>query len=125
MRRHLVPFAQFVTGAGVAFGANLALTYALTEWVGLHYLIAYIIVQAVVLTLGFFFQLRVVFKKGNLSVALVVRYLVFLLSITAANTWVVHLLTELAGVHYLVSITISTAFFLVVKFVLYKLFVFV
>ncbi len=122
---HRSAFLKFASGALVAFLLNIALTWVLVEHAGLNYLFSYTLVQLLVITNGFVFQLLVVFRQSRVTSALVVKYLSILGIVTILNIYTVRSLTEVVGLYYLVSIVLSTGVFLVVKYVLYQSFVFV
>jgi putative flippase GtrA len=123
--RNLKPFLTFSTGAATAFVLNIGLLYLAVEWAGLHYLAAYVGVQCLTIVYGFLFIHRFVFTDSEARRSMLFRYIVALLAITVANTLTVRLFTEAIGIYYLVSAIVSTCLYLIVKFVVYRRFVFV
>jgi hypothetical protein len=122
---HRAAFLKFVSGALVAFVLNVVLTWVLVERVGLNYLLSYTFVQLLMVVLALAFYVFVVFQGSRVTAALVIKYLSVLGAVTILNIYTVRNLTEVVGFHYLVSIVLSTGFFVVVKYVLYHRFVFV
>jgi len=122
---HRAAFLKFASGALVAFLLNVALTWVLVERAGLDYLLAYALVQLLVIINGFVFQLLVVFRRSRITSVLVIKYLSILGIVTIFKISTVRILTENAGLYYLASIVLSTGFYLIVKYVLYQRFVFV
>ncbi len=121
---HKAAFMKFIVGACIAFLINIALTWVAVEWAGFHYLLSYTLIQILVVAYGFTYQFFIVFRQRRISSTLVARYILILTTVTALNIVTVKTLTDGVGIHYLVSIFLSTGFFLIVKYVLYQRFVF-
>jgi putative flippase GtrA len=121
---HKAAFMKFVIGASIAFLTNIALTWLAVEWAGFHYLLSYTLIQIFVVTYGFIYQFFIVFRQRRISSTLFTKYILILTTVTALNIVTVKALTDGVGIHYLLSIFLSTGCFLIVKYVLYQRFVF-
>jgi dolichol-phosphate mannosyltransferase len=122
--RHAHKFMLFVLGGGLGFLINLGITYALTEFMGIWYMVSYTAGAIVNVAFNFLFHLKVTFKrKGYLRR----RFAYFLIAtaVVFCISWIsVFAATEVFGLHYLVSIVLVTAAVSLINFLLNKFWVF-
>jgi ubiquinone/menaquinone biosynthesis C-methylase UbiE len=109
---------RFATGGLLTFAAKAGLAFILTEIFLLWYFASYIITLASVIIFSFFYNALVTFRAGRssreFSMYAAVACLFWL-----ADAIAVKYLTELAGLHYMASITAATAAIFAAKFFVY------
>lgn len=118
-------FARFVAVGAVVFPVNVGLTALLHEVIGIGAEGAFAIALAVVFAIGFVANRHLVFDAGAgraahqlaryLPAAVAFRGLQFV-SFLALHTWL--------GAPYLAAVVVVLAFWLVVKFLVFRAFVF-
>ena len=124
------PFIQqliryLVTGF-TAFGIEYAMYVFLLKVVGLHYILASVIVYALVFWFSFIVNRIWSFKsKGNISKQLLQYGLLFSFNLVVSNIFIMKLLTDVIGLDPLISPFIKMAFvvswnFLIYKYIIYK-----
>lgn len=113
-------FFQYVVVGGVAFAIDFCILFTLTDKVGLHYLssaTAAFLVGLLVnyaLCVAWVFDVRAVANQGH-------EFAIFAsigIAGLALNNGLMYSLTDLAGLHYLLSKLISAGLILVFNFVL-------
>lgn len=115
---------KFLVGGGVNYTVNFILTLVLTEVLGLWYVLSFSLSQLFTIVFGFFFNSKVTFQSQADRVGFI-KFLVVLFGSAVGNVGLVKLLTEFGGLYYLVSIFLSMTVFMVVKFILYRNWVFI
>ncbi len=124
------PFIQqliryLVTGF-TAFGIEYAMYVFLLKVIGLHYILASVIVYALVFWFSFIVNRIWSFKsKGNISKQLLQYGLLFSFNLVVSNIFIMKLLTDIIGLDPLISPFIKMAFvvswnFLIYKYIIYK-----
>ena len=124
------PFIQqliryLVTGF-TAFGIEYAMYVFLLKVIGLHYILASVIVYALVFWFSFIVNRIWSFKsKGNISKQLIQYGLLFSFNLVVSNIFIMKLLTDVIGLDPLISPFIKMAFvvswnFLIYKYIIYK-----
>ena len=124
------PFIQqliryLVTGF-TAFGIEYAMYVFLLKVIGLHYILASVIVYALVFWFSFIVNRIWSFKsKGNISKQLIQYGLLFSFNLVVSNIFIMKLLTDIIGLDPLISPFIKMAFvvswnFLIYKYIIYK-----
>ena len=124
------PFIQqliryLVTGF-TAFGIEYAMYVFLLKGIGLHYILASVIVYALVFWFYFIVNRIWSFKsKGNISKQLLQYGLLFSFNLVVSNIFIMKLLTDIIGLDPLISPFIKMAFvvswnFLIYKYIIYK-----
>jgi len=112
-------FRRFIlSGAGV-LAFSLVFTYLLTEKAGLYYLTSYIIVLTVSTLANFIIGSRFVFKTQERHLPRFAYYLLALGLFYLADIGSTRAFTEIIGLHYALSITLSKIILFFVKFILY------
>ena len=104
---HLNRFPVFVVVGGIAFASNFVLTYILTDIVHLWYLISVVIGTVFSWTVQFFLNSRLTFV-GHPKDEYGKRYLKNIgiyIALAPIGFGAIYLLTSIAGIHYLVSLT--------------------
>jgi len=107
-----------LSGVGV-LALSLVFTYLLTEKVGLYYLTSYIIVLTVSTLVNFILGSRFVFKTQEKHLPRFIYYLLALGLFYLADIGSTRALTDIIGLHYSISITLSKMILFFVKFILY------
>ena len=124
------PFIQqliryLVTGF-TAFGIEYAMYVFLLKVIGLHYILASVIVYALVFWFSFIVNRIWSFKsKGNIGKQLLQYGLLFSFNLVVSNIFIMKLLTDIIGLDPLISPFIKMAFvvswnFLIYKYIIYK-----
>jgi putative flippase GtrA len=113
-------FARYVVNMAVTYPLMLCLTYALTEFAGMYYLMAYVISLAVSIAVNFFLSMRWIFNVEGRVGGRFVRYLAVLAGFSLVNTVLVKVVTEYVGVYYLISITLVSGSMFVLKYLTYS-----
>ena len=104
-------FVTFVLVGGCGLLLNLGISYLLTDILGLWYFVSFVIATLVTWTAIFFANSCLTFA-GHSQERYMGRYIKFIvgyLGIFIFNASLVFLLTSVLHVHYLISITISSA----------------
>jgi len=118
-------FAIFTLGGGVNFILNTAVTYFLTDVLGLYYLYSYIIVQIIIITYGYLYNSLITFKQKKPTRKSLIKFLVCLPIFAFLNVILVKILTDWLGIYYLISIVVTIFLTIAGRFYIYKKWVFV
>lgn len=122
LRRHLPPlsrqFIKYGIVGGLAFVVDFGLFVILTRFVGVHYLVSNVLAFCVGLTVNYTLSILWVFdvrrvKTPAIEFALFAAVGVAALALNEALLW---LLTEQAGLHYILSKMIAQAVVLLFNF---------
>ena len=124
------PFVQqliryLVTGF-TAFGIEYAMYVFLLKVIGLHYILASVIVYALVFWFSFIVNRFWSFKsKGHIGKQLLQYGLLFSFNLVVSNIFIMKLLTDVIGLDPLISPFIKMTFvvswnFLIYKYIIYK-----
>lgn len=109
-----------------AFGIEYSLYVILYKWVGLYYILASVIVYALVFWFSFFVNRIWSFKStGDVKKQLFQYGLLFFFNLVVANIFLMQLLTDVIGLSPLISPFLKMAFvvcwnFLIYKYIIYK-----
>lgn len=110
-------YALFVAVGATGVAMNLALTFLLTEVVGLHYMFSYVISTLAVWTIVFALHSRMTFRgHGEAERRAYARFVGLYVTLTIFNWAAVWTATSVLGVHYLLSILFVTAAVSVLSF---------
>ena len=123
-RETFYKFSKFLLGGGLGYIINIVSTYVLTEFFGLYYLLSYTISFSVVILFHFFFNTYIIFKLEKEHFKRFFYYLFSVLFFTVSNIFLVKVFTEYLKLYYLFSIIIVTASLFLLKFFIYKDYVF-
>lgn len=122
----LVQLMRYFVSGGVAFVVDTSLLYALTEYIGLHYMISTILSYSVGLVITYIFSIWWVFDKRSLSNQ-TMEFSIFALigvsglALTSLFMWI---FTSGIEFHYIVSKIITTVLVFIWNFVLKKVLLF-
>jgi putative flippase GtrA len=114
---------KIFVGGGINYILNLALTFVLSTYLNVYYLLAFAITQTVLLMYGFIYNAKVVFAD-SLSVAKLSKYFVIVISMALVNIGLVKFTTEVLGLFYLLSISLVLVTTIGIKYLLFWVFVF-
>ncbi|MDH8679236.1 GtrA family protein [Fusibacter bizertensis] len=109
-----------------AFGIEYGLYVILYKWVGLYYIVASMIVYALVFWFSFFVNRIWSFKStGNLKKQLMQYGLLFFFNLIVSNLFLMKFLTDVIGISALISPFLKAGFivcwnFLIYKYIIYK-----
>jgi len=103
----LIEFSKFIMGGGVNFVLNTVLTYILTEFLGIYYLVSFMIVQTILVVYGYFYNLLFTFKIKTKSKKRFMKFLLFLVIFYAVNIGLVKIFTDTIKIPYIISIVIT------------------
>ena len=109
-----------------AFGIEYGLYVLLYKWVGLHYILASLIVYTLVFWFSFFVNRIWSFKSTGDVIKQLMQYgLLFFFNLIIANIFLMKLLTDVIGISPLLSPFCKMAFvvcwnFLIYKYIIYK-----
>ena len=117
-------FMRYITGGVIGYGFNFVATYILTELVGIHYLISYIIAITVNTLFNFFIAVKFIFKVRDRYYRRFAKYAISMIIFYISNIFLVALIVEKFNIHYLISIIVVTAFLVMVKFLIYEKYIF-
>jgi len=115
---------KFVLAGGISFLLNIAITYLLTEVLGIFYLISYSITLTFITFMNFWLNTQFIFKTKTSHKKRFLQYLASVIIFILLNTLVVKVLTENLHIYYILSIVIATAIFTLLKFFTYDKFLF-
>lgn len=116
----LYRYMKFLAGGGLSLLLNLGLTYVLTEYFQLWYMLSFAIALACEVLFLFVYHSYVTFRKNG-------KFWTFaavILFISGLNWLVVYLLTELLTVPYLIAIVLAAGVISVLNYGLNKKLVF-
>ncbi len=114
---------KFLIGTAISYGINIILTFFLTELVSIPYIISYCITQVVQISFSFSYNSKILFKSG-VSKWIFAKFLIVLFTTAIMNILTVKLLTDYFAVYYLLSISLSLAFYTIIKYTIYNFYVF-
>ena len=109
-----------------AFGIEYALYVLLFKWVGIHYVVASVIVYAIVFWFSFIINRIWSFKsKGDIKKQFLQYGLLFCFNLIVSNIFLMQLFTDVMGINPLISPFLKMACvvcwnFLIYKFIIYK-----
>ncbi|MBU0647915.1 GtrA family protein, partial [Patescibacteria group bacterium] len=118
-------FFVFAAGGVVNFLLNIGLTYLLTEVFDIYYLLSFAIVQIIVIIYGFVYNTFLTFRLKKASTWIFVKFITFLHIFALVNILLVRFFTDVVGLQYLISIIITIFATIILRFFLYKKYVFV
>ncbi len=109
-----------------AFGIEYSLYVVLYKLIGMNYVIASMIVYALVFLFSFFVNRKWSFKStGKLNRQLILYLMLFFFNLIVANAFLLKFLTDVLGINALISPFIKMACvvcwnFLIYKYIIYK-----
>ena len=121
-----VQLGRYLVSGGVAFVVDTSLLYALTEWLGFHYLLSTLLSYSVGLMITYAFSILWVFDYRSVE-SRALEFSVFAvigvmgLGLTSLSMW---LFTSGLGFHYLWSKIITTIIVFVWNFIMKKFLLF-
>lgn len=119
-------YFSFLISGSLAFGANLFVTYFLTEYFKLWYLYSVVVGTFLSWTVMFFLNSRYTFsdhKLQKLDIAYIKNIIIYIVLVPVG--WgAVYLLTSIVGVHYLLSQIMVVGFMSIISFLLTSHYVF-
>ncbi len=122
MKKQLI---RYTLGGFLSYGIKIVLTYIAAEFFNVWYFAAYLTSLATVIIVNFIINARWIFPGGKPSVNCFFKYLFSVLIISLIDSIFVKTATEFLGLHYILSIIGVTTTLFVLKFFIYKRFVFV
>lgn len=117
---------RYAIVGGVSFIVDYGLLYALTEWLGLHYLLSATISFTAGLQVNYLISIRWVFGKSKLS-SRTAEFIVYgIIGVVGLllNNLLLYLFTDCFRLHYMLSKLVSAAIVLVWNFVGRKIILF-
>lgn len=117
-------FIKYIIGGGLSYGLKIILTYLAVNFFNFWYFYAYLIALAIVIFFNFFINSFFIFKVRDFKPVRILKYLSLIVIFNAMDAGLVVFLTDKLFVYYLLSITISTCLVFILKFFVYKYFVF-
>ena len=117
-------FIRFSFGGILSYSINIAVTYILTSVFGLYYFYSYLIAFSIVILFNFIFSLKIIFSVQGKILNRFIRYIIFLAIFSLTSIYAVKYFTEVLSLYYLISITVVTVSMFLVKYFVYKRFVF-
>jgi putative flippase GtrA len=113
-------FIKFVMVGVITFLLTLGITYFFTEILNIFYLLSYFMVLSLVTLWNFFMNTFFIFKTKKNHKKRIIHYSISVIIFLLLNTFTVKFLTEYIRFYYIVSIIISTIFFILLKFIVYN-----
>jgi len=118
-------FIRFSFGGAITYGLRIVLTFILTDFFKMWYLLSYSATTLIILIFGFFYNFYFTFKNVEHKRNKFIVYGVSLVLFSLVDISFVKILTDNFELYYLVSIIISTSMIFLVKYSFYNKFVFV
>jgi dolichol-phosphate mannosyltransferase len=125
-RSTIVKFAKFGLVGGTGLLVNLAVTYILTQFLGLWYLLAYVIATFISWNVVFFANSLFTFV-GHSKENYARRYMTFMIGycgLFLVNTGIVYICTSILHFYYLLSIIFATAVITIFTFFFAKQYIY-
>ncbi len=116
--------ATFAFGGSVGAVINWAITYALTEYFYLYYLLSNLIGSTMNIMFNFVYHRSITFSVFSDIRRRFVKFLIFSIIILILNISITFTLTEVFGLWYLFSVIIATGIVVVFNFAVNQLYVF-
>jgi len=119
-------FSRYFWAGCLAFGTDFLVLVGLTEWIGLHYLVANLFSFAAGLTVSYLLCIRWVFERRRLA-SVHHEFGVFVLLTLVGlgmNEGAMWLGVELASLHYTLAKAVAAAGTFVINFLLKKIILF-
>ncbi len=113
-------FAKFSFSGGAVLFLTILLTYVLTEIIRIHYFLSYLIVLLTVTVVNYSLATGFIFKTEKKYPQRFFYYILSLIFFYAGDVSLMKLLTEFAGLYYLISVFFSRVVFFFLKFIYYK-----
>ena len=117
-------YLVFITGGGTGMLINLCLTYVLTEYVHLWYMLSYAIGQTVNLLFNFFYHRHITFTVTSRGKERFGKFILVSVGVILTSWLLVWYITEHIGLYYILSIVIVAFFVSVIDFLINKMWVF-
>jgi ubiquinone/menaquinone biosynthesis C-methylase UbiE/putative flippase GtrA len=117
-------FIKYIIGGGVSYVIKVGLTYLSVTFFDFWYFYAYLVSLVIVVFVNFVINSYFIFRVNGFNVKRIVKYLLLIVVFNSLDVGLVVLLTDNLLLHYLISITISTIFVFLLKFFVYRYFVF-
>lgn len=122
--RSLNPFIRYLAGGGVSFAINFGLTVVLHQGFGVAPPVAYAVALTVSFIVNFLIARYFVFESSSGMAGQVLRFVATALAARAGEYLAFVLMLTVLGVHYMVSIIVVSVISIVLKFFVYRSFVF-
>jgi putative flippase GtrA len=117
---------RYLMSGGSATAVNFAVLYVLTEKVGFHYLVSVVFAFMTALCVSFvlqkFWTFKDVTKEGVHRQAVIYGFVAIVN--TGINVFLVYLLVEYGGLHYMFAQFFSSGFIAFESYFIYQLFIF-
>lgn len=114
---------KILVGGGINYLLNITLTFILSDFLNLHYLLAFSITQVILTLYSFIYNSKLIFK-ASMTVSKLVRYVFVVVTIAGINIFLVRFFTETISLYYLASISVVLTITVSLKYLFYWLFVF-
>ena len=109
MLRRYMPLIKSIVTSMICFSLDYALLYALTEFLGLYYLLSAAISFTLAKTLNFYLCARWVFPTGLSGGRQYIAFLIVGAIGLALNTGLMALFTDVFYIHYMISKIIASS----------------
>ena len=119
-----IRFFRYSLGGVFSYLINIVVTYLLTTIFHIYYFYSYLIAFSIVILFNFTFSIKIIFSVNGNIVNRFTRYIMFLTIFSLINIFSVKFLTEIMNLYYIISITIVTIVLFIIKYFIYKRFVF-
>lgn len=117
-------FIKYIIGGGISYAIKIGLTYLTVNWFDFWYFYAYLFSLVIVVFVNFVINSFFIFKVNDFNFKRIIKYLLLVVVFNSLDAGLVVLLTDRLLVYYLLSITMSTGLVFLLKFFVYKYFVF-
>lgn len=119
-KAHFLQIARFCIVGAVNFVTGLAMMIALCEWVGLHYVVAYVVTFLTTNMLGYVLNGRFTFAVQHLEGASLTRYAIVNAVLFGLNALALTLLVEVFHFWYVVALTLLAGINIPVSFAIHR-----
>lgn len=113
-------FSKYLYGGVMNYAMKVGLTYLLVTLLQMWYVLAYTLTVAVLITTNFFYNFYITFRATGNKGKKFLAYAVFILATMIIDVLAVKGLTDVAGIHYILSIIIVTTVLVFVKFYMFE-----
>ncbi len=114
---------RYLFSGGTAAAVNIGLLFILTHYAGFHYLSSGVIAFCIAVVVSFYMQKKWTFEDHSVEGAhkKFVVFVIVAVTNLCANTALLYLFTDIAGLHYLASQILASGLVAVWSFFIYKI----
>ncbi len=100
--KDIIKYAKFIFGGGLGLLINIAVTYLLTDVLGIMFRLSYALGLVVNVIFNFFYHRHITFNKKDKSIKRLYKFIPITLAVTAANYILVLLFTSILVLDWII-----------------------